>query len=233
MFFFDPTFVLLIPAMILAFWAQSKVKSTYRKFSLVDSVGGASGTQTARQILNMNGLNDVNIEEVAGELTDHYDPRSRTVRLSTFNASSHSVAAVGVAAHEVGHAIQHAKGYTALKLRHVLLKPANFGSTLAFPLFLIGMFFGTSFGKDLTFLMDVGIIFFLAALAFQVITLPVEFDASRRALVSLRSTGILHDKEVDGARKVLQAASWTYVAAATMALTQLIRLIVLRNMVRD
>ncbi|MCF7809606.1 zinc metallopeptidase [bacterium] len=222
--FFDPTFILLIPAMIIAFWAQNKVKSTYAKYSRVRSASGMTGAEVAKRILSLQGINDIEVEPVKGELTDHYDPRTRKVRLSEGIYNSSSVAALGIAAHEVGHAAQHSEGYTALKLRHALLRPANLGSTLAMPIFLIGFIF-SSFKP----LMDVGIILFMAALAFQLITLPVEFNASSRAMANLRSTGILVDSEADQAQKVLNAAAWTYVAAATMMLSHLIRLLILRG----
>lgn len=223
--FFDPTMILLIPAMILAFWAQSKVKRSYYRNSEIRSASGLTGAQVARQILNTNGLNHVQVEEVAGELSDHYDPRTKTVRLSQGIYGVNSVAALGIAAHEVGHAVQDAEGYYALRIRHALLLPANIGSWAAFPIFLIGFFF-----SSFNFLMDAGIILFSAALAFQLITLPVEFDASRRARVALRSSGILGSAEAEKAGEVLSAAAWTYVAAATMTLSHLIRLILLRNM---
>jgi len=222
--FFDPTFVLLIPAVALAFWAQSKVRRTYKKYSQIRSVSGLTGADVARQILNLQGLSDVEVEAVKGELTDHYDPRVRKVRLSEGIYNSGSLAALGIAAHEAGHATQHSNGYAPLKLRHALLMPANLGSNLAFPIFIVGFIF-----SSFEVLMDVGIILFVAALAFQLITLPVEFDASRRAMVTLRSTGILDNSEADQARKVLNAAAWTYVAAATMTLSHLIRLLILRG----
>jgi len=226
MFFpmFDPTMVLLIPALILAFWAQARVHHAYRKFSEVRSASNLTGAQVARRILNTNGLQDVKVESVPGELSDHYDPRSRTVRLSEGIYNSPSVAALGIAAHEVGHAIQHHKGYIALRLRHAFLMPANLGSTLAMPLFLAGFFF-----TSLKILMDIGIFLFLGALAFQLITLPVEFNASKRALAQLTATGLLADFEVAKSRKVLNAAALTYVAAAAMALLQLVRLLILRE----
>lgn len=224
MLFWDPTFILLIPAIILALWAQARVHSTYHRYSQVRSAVGLSGGQVARRILALNGLNEVEVEAVAGELSDHYDPRTRTVRLSEGNFSSASLASLAVAAHEVGHAIQHAHGFAALKLRHALLVPANLGTTLAFPLFFVGFIF-----TSMKFLMDVGIYLFLGALAFQVVTLPVEFDASRRAMQMLKGTGLLGSHEVEGARKVLTAAAWTYVAATAMALTQLLRLLILRQ----
>ncbi|NQT33872.1 zinc metallopeptidase [bacterium] len=223
-FFFDPSMVLLIPAIILAFWAQNKVKSTYRYYKREASNSGLSGAEVARKILDQQGLNNVKVVSTKGELSDHYDPRKKTIRLSETNYHGSSVSSLGVAAHEVGHAAQHAEGYLALKFRHVLLLPANFGSTLAFPIFIAGFIF-----SSVNFLMDIGIYLFLGALAFQLITLPVEFDASKRALATLRSSGIMAESEIAGARKVLNAAALTYVAAATMALAHLLRLIVLRG----
>jgi len=222
--FLDPTFVLLIPAMILALWAQSKVHRTYARFSEIRSASGLTGADVARRILNLNGLTGVEVEAVPGNLTDHYDPRSRTVRLSEGIYRHGSVAALGIAAHEVGHAVQHAQGYAALKLRHALLLPAQFGSNLAIPFFFVGLIF-----SSMKILMDIGIFLFLGALVFQLITLPVEFDASRRALAMLRGTGLMMDNEVADARKVLNAAAWTYVAAVAMAVSQLLRLLLLRS----
>ncbi|MHB2147572.1 zinc metallopeptidase [Calditrichota bacterium LG25] len=222
-FFFDPTMILLIPAFILAVWAQIKVKSTYNKFKKVAAASGMTGAQVAKQILQRNGIYDVEIEAVAGELTDHYDPRVKKVRLSEYNYRSNSLASIAVAAHEVGHAIQHAQGYAPLKLRHAILPVTNFASYAAFPLFFIGFLFNGGM------LMQLGIIFFAAVVLFHVVTLPVEFNASWRALAQLKSTGLLMSTEVTAARKVLTAAALTYVAAAAMALLQLIRLIILAN----
>lgn len=224
MFFFDPTMILLIPPLILMFWAQSKVKGSYKKYSQISSSSGMTGYQIARMILNKHGLNNIDIEPVSGELTDHYDLRKRKVFLSESIYNETSIASLGIAAHEVGHAIQHAKSYTPLTLRNALLKPASIGSNLAFPIFIVGMIF-TSF----SFLMTWGILLFSAALVFQLVTLPVEFDASRKALVNLRESGIVAESEVDQAKKVLSAAALTYVAAATMTLTHLLRMIILRN----
>ncbi len=221
---FDSTIILLIPPLLLAFWAQWKVRSSFKQYSRIQSASGRSGKQVAREILDLHGLNDVKVQAVAGNLSDHYDPRKNTVNLSESVYNSRSVAALGIAAHEVGHAIQHAKGYSPLALRHTLLMPANLGSTLAFPLFFVGFIF-----QSMSILMTIGIIFFAAALAFQLVTLPVEFDASRRALSNLRSAGLMANEEVNSARSVLRAAAWTYVAAATMALTQLVRLLILRD----
>lgn len=225
MFFFDPTFILLIPALILAFYAQSKVKSTFSRYSKVRSSRGYTGEQVARQMLDMRGLGDIQVEATKGALTDHYDPKSRKLRLSEGVFESPSVAALGVAAHETGHALQHADAYGPLMLRTNLVPVANFGSMLAFPLFFIGFLFANSVG----WLMDVGIIVFSAAVAFSLITLPVEFNASSRALALLQQGGYLTDQELPHARAVLNAAAWTYVAAATMAVSQLIRLLILRG----
>ena len=223
-FYIDSSLLLLIPAVILAIWAQRKVKSTYRNYKRVASNSGLSGADVARKILDQQGLNDVKVVSIKGELSDHYDPRSRTVRLSETIYHGSSVSALGIAAHEAGHAAQHAEGYVALKLRHALLLPANFGSTLAFPIFIAGFIFSSH-----NYLMDIGIYLFLGALAFQLITLPVEFNASKRALTELRGSGIMAENEITGAREVLKAAAFTYVATATMALAHLLRLIVLRG----
>lgn len=227
MFFwgYDPTWFLLIPALILALWAQSKVSSTFARYSRVRSRRGMTGAQVARALLNEAGLPDVGVEPIGGNLTDHYDPRQRVVRLSQGVYQSDSLAALGVAAHETGHAIQHARGYAPLGFRNSLFPVANLGSTLAFPLFLVGFFFGRSG----LWLMDLGILLFTAALVFQIVTLPVELNASRRAVALLEGGGYLAPEETDGAWRVLSAAAWTYVAAALMALLQLVRLLVLRG----
>lgn len=219
--FYDPTMILLIPAFILAVWAQIKVKSTYRRYQKIRSARGMNGAAVAEQILRSNGIYDVEVEAVPGELSDHYDPRTKKVRLSQANYESHSLAALAVAAHEVGHAIQHHVGYAPLKLRHSILPVTSFASWAAFPLFFIGFLLSTPF------LIQLGIIFFAAVVAFHVITLPVEFNASGRALKQLEKNGLLTGEEISGARKVLTAAALTYVAAAAMALIQLIRLIMI------
>ncbi len=222
-FFYDPTIILLIPAFILAIWAQIKVRSTYNKFKKVAAANGLTGAKVAQYILQRNNIFDVQVEPVPGELSDHYDPRVKKVRLSEYNYGSNSLAAIAVAAHEVGHAIQHAEGYAPLKLRHAILPVTNFASYAAFPLFFIGFLFNGGI------LMQLGIIFFAAVVLFHVVTLPVEFNASWRALNQLKSTGLLMTEEVSAARKVLTAAALTYVAAATVALLELIRLIILAN----
>jgi Zn-dependent membrane protease YugP len=223
MLFFSPYDWLLIPAILLALWAQFKVKSTYERFRKIRAAGGLTGAQVAREILRINRIYDVNVEETQGTLSDHYDPRKKTLRLSTDIYSSDSIAALGVAAHEAGHAAQHAAGYMPLQLRHSMFPVANLGSTLAIPLFIIGLLFSAPS------MMDIGIILFSAAVLFQVVTLPVEFNASRRALYQLESGGFLRGDEVTGARKVLTAAALTYVAATAVAVIYLLRLVLLRG----
>ena len=223
MFFWDPTFALLIPCIILALYAQSKVKRTYAKFSQVRSAAGITGAEAARRLLRENGIVDVAVEEVEGVLSDHYDPRDKTVRLSSDIFRGHHLAGLAVAAHEVGHATQHASGYFALNVRHSFLPVANIGSWAAFPLFMIGFFLNTPL------LMDLGILFYAAVLAFQVITLPVEFNASSRAMAQLVDGRYLATEEGVLARKVLNAAALTYVAATATALMHLVRLLILRG----
>lgn len=227
MFFWDPTFFLLIPALILAFYAQARVRNAFKEQSKVRNAYGLTGYQAAVELLRMNGISDVDVEEVKGSMSDHYDPRSRKVRLASDNYRNASLTSVSVAAHEVGHAIQHASGYIPLRLRHSILPLTSLGSWAAFPLFFIGFLFQTPF------LMDIGILFFAGVVVFHVVTLPVEFDASNRAMKQLQSHGFLTGTEVTGAKKVLNAAALTYVAATAMAALQLLRLLVLRGMVDD
>ncbi len=228
MFFwgFDPTFVLLIPALIFAMWAQWKVKSTYDRMSQVRASNGMTGSQMAQAIMRHNGIDDVRIEEIGGTLSDHYDPRAKTVRLSADIFEGDSVASIAVAAHEVGHVIQHARGYAPLMMRASIAPVAGFASNLAFPIFLIGLFFRSGMSM---FFMDLGILLFSGAVLFHLVTLPVEFDASKRALVQLTESGALAPQEVAGAKQVLDAAALTYVAAAAMAALQLLRLLILRR----
>ncbi|MCB9366792.1 MAG: zinc metallopeptidase [Calditrichaeota bacterium] len=223
-FMFDWTMILILPAFALAMWAQSKVRGTYREYSQVRSRLGMTGEQVARRILDQNGLQDVPVEPVAGELTDHYHPGERKVRLSEGIHGSTSLAALAVAAHEVGHAIQHKNGYKAMTVRAALVPAANIGSMAAMPLFFIGLLV-----PSISWMMDLGILFFAGAVLFHMVTLPVEFDASRRAVAILGNGTYLAPDEVKGAKSVLDAAAWTYVAAATMALLQMIRLILLRG----
>jgi Zn-dependent membrane protease YugP len=216
------TFLLLVPALLLTVYAQIRVSSTFNKYAKVRSGRGLTGAEGARMLLDSSGLQSVTIELVAGRLSDHYDPRSRTLRLSGDVAESASLASLGVAAHEVGHAVQHAEGYGPMKLRSLLVPVANVGSNLGYILFLAGLIFFQS-----QLLVNVGILFFSAAVFFTVVTLPVELDASRRALASLSEKGILVSNEIDGARAVLRAAALTYLAAALMAILNLVRMILI------
>ena len=217
----DPWFILLIVAMIFSMVAQTKVSSTFNKYSRVRNRAGFTGAQVATQMLQNAGIYDVSVQRVAGNLTDHYDPRTNTLRLSQGVYDSMSVAALGVAAHETGHAIQHDVGYAPLALRSFFVPLANFGSRLAFPLIVIG-FIVAGGGSTLVTL---GILFFSLSVAFTVITLPVEFNASHRAIDLLVADGFLTSDEIGGAKKVLSAAAMTYVAAAFAAVVQLLRLI--------
>lgn len=224
MFFFSTLdLILLLPAMALALYAQFKVKSTYNKFAQVASNSGFTGKSVAQRLLQENGVHDVTVEETPGTLTDHYDPTSRTLRLSSDIYRSNSVAALGIAAHETGHAMQHALGYGPLQVRNAIIPVTRFGSSMAIPLFLIGMV------VSIPFLMDLGILLFAGAVLFQLITLPVEFDASKRALLMLQNGSYLRGEEVGSARKVLNAAALTYVAALTVAVAHLVRLLLIRN----
>ena len=221
--FFDPTFVLLVPAVILAFWAQMKVRSAYSQYSRVLSRRGVTGAEAARALLDRFGMTGVPIQRVAGNLTDHYDPRDKTLRLSSGVYDSSSVAALGIAAHEVGHAVQHAVGYAPLAIRNGLVPVVQLVSNAAFPLFLIGLI--TQSG----FLMDLGLLFFLGAVIFQIVTLPVEYDASKRAINMLEGLGFIAGQESVAVGNMLNAAALTYVAATAMALAQFLRLFMLRG----
>ncbi len=220
----DVTMILLIPAFILSLYAQFAIRSAYAKWSRVPSSTGMTGAQAAKSLLLKNGITDVEVEPVAGTLTDHYDSRAKKLRLSTDNYHGTSLASIAVAAHETGHAIQHAVSYAPLGIRQAIFPVASFGSTWGIWLFFIGLIFG-----GFRFLMDIGILLFAGAVLFQVVTLPVEFNASRRALLQLENGGYLRPHEIDGARKVLNAAALTYVAAAAMAILQLIRLLLIRG----
>ncbi len=225
MFFYDPTWIIILPALILTIWAQSNINSAYSKYSRVMNRRGMTGYDAARKILDMNGLQNVKIEHIAGRLSDHYDPRTNVVRLSDGVYSSTSVAAIGVAAHEVGHAVQHAVGYAPIRIRNAIVPVVSICSQLAVPLFILGLIFSSS----LFVLTDIGIILFAAAVVFHLITLPVEINASRRALSTLESTYMLDGEEVSGAKKVLTAAAMTYIASAATALLQLLRLVAIRG----
>ncbi|MGN1092835.1 MAG: zinc metallopeptidase [Monoglobaceae bacterium] len=219
-FYFDWTWILLIPAMILSMWAQANVNGTFNKYSKVNNRFGYTGAEVARRILDMNGLYSVKIERVNGNLTDHFDPRTNVVRLSEATYDSTSVGAIGVAAHEVGHAVQHATGYTAIKIRNAIVPAVNICNVLSMPILILGLFLSYT-------LVELGIILFSATVLFQLITLPVEFNASSRAIKTLEGQNLLTADETAGAKKVLNAAALTYVAAAFSAIMSLLRIILI------
>ena len=220
--YWDPTYILVIIGVIISLWASAKVKTTYSKYSRVRSMSGLTGAQAAERILHSAGLYDVRIEHISGDLTDHYDPKNRVLRLSDTVYGSASVAAVGVAAHECGHAVQDQKDYAPLRIRNSLVPVANFGTMAAWPIIIIGLIFGSSH-----FLVNLGILLFSLGVLFQLVTLPVEFDASSRAIQILGNTGILYGDEIRQTRKVLNAAAMTYVSAAAASILSLLRLILL------
>lgn len=221
--FYDPTIILVLIGAVISMIASARVQSTFQSYSKVRSMSGMTGAEAARRLLNSQGIYDVTVQQVAGQLTDHYDPRNKTLGLSQSVYGSTSVAAIAVAAHECGHAIQDDVEYAPLKLRGAFVPVATFGSQLSLPLILIGFFLG---GGG-SFLVQVGILLFSMALLFQIITLPVEFNASKRAAVLLEQTGILHGQEVAQTKKVLGAAALTYVAAVAASMLQLLRLVLL------
>ncbi len=227
MFFWDPTYIIVLPALLLAIYAQFRVQSTYRRFSQVPIANGLTGAQVAQEILRRNGLSEVEIDRTEGMLSDHYDPRTRTLSLSSDVHDGVSVASAGVAAHETGHAIQHARGYAPLALRSAMVPTVQFGSWLAWPIFIIGFLFHSGT------MLQLGILIFSAFVAFTVVTLPVEFDASARALRALREESLVTDDELRGVRSVLTAAALTYVAAAASAILELVRMLLLANMRRE
>lgn len=227
MFFWgDYTFIYILPAIIVAMWAQGRVSAAFGEASRIRARAGLTGAQVARAILDRAGLHDVPVERVPGQLTDHYDPRARVLRLSQPVYDSASLAALGVAAHEAGHALQHQDGYAFLGMRSALYPVANLGSNLAWPLVLMGFLFPSQIGL---WLMDAGIFLFLGAVIFTVITLPVEYNASARAVALLEGGGFVSRDELGPAKKVLDAAALTYVAATLIAVLQLVRLLVLRR----
>ena len=222
--YYDPTYFLVLIGVILSLIASARVKSTFNKYSQMRNSRGMTGAQVAEQVLRGAGIYDVRIEHVAGNLTDHYDPRSKVLRLSDSVYGQTSVAAVGVAAHECGHAIQHAKGYGPLKFRNVLVPVANFGAKIAWPLILVGLLINS---ESAWFIMQAGIIAFSLAVLFQIVTLPVEFNASNRAIRVIADSGIMYGEEIVAAKRVLSAAALTYVAAAASSILQLLRLVLL------
>ncbi len=226
-YYFDYTYLILVmPAVIFAMICSARVNSTFKKYSTQFSARGLTGAEAARHVLDSNGLNYIRIEHISGSLTDHFDPRDGVIRLSDDVYGNTSTAAIGVACHEAGHAIQHAVGYFPIKLRSAIIPITNIGSKLAMPLILIGLLFsGTS--ETMGALINIGIACFGLSTVFQLVTLPTEFDASRRALRVIESSNLLYPEEMAGARKTLRAAAMTYVAALAVSLMQLLRLIVL------
>ncbi len=229
-YYFDPTYILVIIGAVICLIASARVKTTFHKYNRVRSMSGMTGAQAAERILHSAGIYDVSVQHVSGELTDHYDPRNKTLSLSDSTYGSTSVAAVGVAAHECGHAIQHQQDYAPLSIRSAIVPVANLGSFAAWPLILIGMFITSSTGS---LLINIGILCFSLSVLFQLVTLPVEFNASSRAIHMLGQAGILREEELRGTRKVLGAAALTYVAGAAAAILQLLRLFILTNGRRD
>ena len=224
---FDWTYlVIVLPCLLLSMWASSSVNSTFKKYSKVNSIRRLTGAEAAQRVLSANGVRGVRIERVSGNLTDHYDPKTNVIRLSDSVYGATSVAAIGVAAHEAGHAVQYAQNYGPIKLRAAIIPITNLGSKLAMPLILAGILF-SFFGSFSTTLVYLGIAAFSLSIVFQLVTLPVEFNASRRAMEAIETAGLLTHEEQQGARKTLKAAAMTYVAATAVAVAQVVRLLVL------
>jgi Predicted Zn-dependent protease len=221
--FWDSTIIFLIPAMLFAMWASANVNLTFKKYSNVRSSSGMTAAQAARMVLDGNGLQNVSIDRIQGNLTDHYDPRTNVIRLSESVFDNYSAAAIGIATHEAGHAIQHAQAYFPIKVRNAILPVSNIGSTLAFPLVIAGLVLGMSG------LAYIGCAAFALATLFQLITLPVEFNASSRALAALKASNYMSSEDIDAASKTLRAAALTYVAALMVSLANLFRLLYLSN----
>ena len=217
----DPTIIIVIPAILLSMWAQSRVQSTFNKYSQVQARAGVTADSVARSLLGLYGMANMPVNHVSGNLTDHYDPRNKTLNLSDGVYGNRSIASIGVAAHEVGHAIQHHEAYSPLIFRNSIVPVVNICSSASMPLFLLGLLMGNRL------LVNIGIMLFTGALVFHLVTLPVEINASSRALALLEQTHTLDREELAGAKKVLTAAAWTYIAAALMSVLQLLRLILI------
>lgn len=223
-YYMDMFYWLMLAAIIFSMWASARVNSTFRQYSQERTQSGVTGYDAARQVLDANGLQDVRIERVSGSLSDHFDPRTNVIRLSDQVYGVSSTAAVGVAAHEAGHAIQYAKGYAPLKIRNAIIPLTNFGSRMSTPLVLMGILF-SGLGRYAIIIAYLGVACFAFSVLFQLITLPTEFDASRRAVLAIEQGGLLSSQEVDSTKKVLSAAAMTYVAALSVAVTQFLRLL--------
>lgn len=228
--FYDSTYILVMIGVVICLLASAKMNAVFSRYSRVPSHSGMTGRDAAEALLHREGIYDVRIEHISGNLTDHYDPRAKVLRLSDATYNQTSVAAIGVAAHECGHAIQHARGYAPLNIRSALVPIANFGSSIAWPLIVIGLIMNSQTAQ---LFLNLGVLAFSAAVLFQLVTLPVEFNASRRALQILGNTGMLYPDEVRDTRKVLTAAALTYVAGAASAILQLLRLLMISNSRRD
>jgi Zn-dependent membrane protease YugP len=224
-------FILLLVAMFFSIWASVKVQSTFKKYSTLRPHSGMTGAEAARRVLDANGLYNVRIEQIPGNLTDHFDPRTNVIRLSSGVYGVCSAAAIGVAAHEAGHAVQYANGYVPLKLRNAIIPVTNIGSRLAMPLILLGIIF-SGMGTQYIYIAYIGVACFALSTLFQLLTLPTEFNASNRALASIEQTGLLHGDELSAANKVLRAAALTYVAALAVSIIQLLRLMAIVGMGR-
>ena len=223
-YYYDWTYILVVIGAVICIAASARVKNVFARYSRIQSHSGLTGRETAEQILHRNGIYDVQVIHIGGNLTDHYNPGNKTLGLSDTVYNSTSVAAIGVAAHECGHAVQHARGYVPLAIRGSLVPVANIGSMAAWPLILIGLFMN---GQTAIFFINLGILLFSAAVLFQIVTLPVEFNASGRAVKVLESSGMLYPDEVDSVKKVLGAAALTYVASAASMILQLLRLVII------
>ncbi len=225
MFFWDWTFIILLPGLIISVIAQAMVNSAYSKYSSRPAMCGVTGAQMAQRVLQQGNVSNVSVNQTGGTMSDHYDPRVKQIRLSGGVYNSSSIAAIAIAAHEAGHALQHASGYTPLAVRNKLVPVVNLSSSLAFPIFLVGLIFN----KNMPILCDIGIFLFAFAVLFQLITLPVEFNASRRAMQAIQGEGVLSNDEAQGAKRMLTAAAMTYVAAMVVSLLQLLRLVAIRD----
>lgn len=225
--FFDPTMIVIIPALLIAFYAQYKVKNTFKKYNEIQLNSNLTGAEAARKILLSNDLDNVEIKKSDGKLSDHYDPKNKTLNLSSDVYNNNSIAAVGVAAHEVGHAVQDKENYKPLSLRASLVPAANIGSSFGMPLAIFGFFIRADF------LIMTGFVLFSAAFLFHLITLPVEFNASNRAISNLKSSNLLNQEEIKGAKKVLKAAAFTYVATTLVALANMLRILLLAGLGDD
>lgn len=230
-YYFDPTMLLLLPGIIIALWASSNVNKTFEKYNKVRSYYGLTGAEVAERVLHHHGIYNVRVERVGGKLSDHYDPKSNVIRLSDSTYSSTSIAAAGVAAHEAGHAVQYAKNYAPIKFRSAIVKVCNIGSPMAFVFLFISFLIPNNEAASVLVLIAIGL--YSLATVFQLVTLPVEFDASRRAMVTLRSIGLYSEEELDGAGKVLRAAALTYVAALVTSLLSLLRFILIAGRRRN